>query len=147
MNYDHLAESIEDESTAPASIRDLAEEMRELKERLDSLEAKRKAIQARYDAIRLRELVDAMSVAGVTNFKMPGVGTFYISKKVQAGVREENRVAFFQWLRDNGHAGLIQPQVHPSTLTSWAREQLEAGVVLPDLIAIYSEPLVAMRKS
>ena len=125
---------------------ELAVEMRELKKDIDAREASLKPLKERYDAIRKRELLDAMSEAGVSSMKLDDGGTFYISSKLRASVQASAITFFHQWLRDNGFASLIKPVVNPSTLDAWAREQRELGQALPAFVAIYEEPLVAMRK-
>lgn len=133
-----------DEPQKPKLTR-LADEMKELKRTLDDLEETRKPIQARYDEVRKRLLPDAMTEAGVSNFRMTGGGSIYISNKISASVKEEDRQSFFNWLRDHGHASLIQPQVHPSTLTAWTKEQLEAKNPIGPYVRLWEEPLAILR--
>lgn len=144
---DYLRDFVMPESTEPPKpvLVQLADEMKTLKHRLEELEEIRKPLQARYDEIRKKLLPDAMTAAGVSNFKLASGGLIYISAKLSASVKEDDRKAFFNWLRDNGHAGLITPQVHPSTLTAFVKEQREAGNNLSPLISVYEEPMAVLK--
>jgi hypothetical protein len=147
VDADYLQDMIQPESAEPPkpTLVQLAAEMKSLKTDLDDLEETRKPIQARYDEIRKKLLPDAMVSAGVSNFKLTDGGTVYITNKISASVREDDRPRFFNWLRDNGHAGLITPNVHPATLTAWAKEQLEAKRPVSPFIRLYEEPMASIR--
>lgn len=124
----------------------LATEMRELKLDIDAREAALKPIKERYDAIRKRELFDAMSDAGISQVKLEDGGLFYLSSKLVANVPAANAEQFHQWLRDNGFAALLKTSVNPSTLNAWVKEQRAEGTQLPEFVSVFEEPLVAMRK-
>lgn len=124
----------------------LAAEMKELKAQLDDLEETRKPIQKRYDQLRKKDLPDAMTEAGVSNFRLTEGGSVYVSTKLSVSVREDDRQQFFNWLRDHGHAALISQHVHPSTLAAWAREQLEAKQQIGPFVHVYEEPMAVLRK-
>ena len=86
-----------------------------------------------------------MTVAGISNFKLASGGSVYISAKSSASVREEDRQRFYNWLRDNGHGGLITPNVHPSTLNAWVKEQKEAGREISELVRVWEEPMAILK--
>jgi len=124
----------------------LARTMKACVSEIDRLEAELKTVKNVYDAIRKQQLPDAMAAAGLKSIKLTEGGQIYVQTKVQAGVLAADRDAFHNWLRDNGHAALIVPTVHPSTLTAWAKEQKAAGAPIPPQVRVYEEPLAVLRK-
>lgn len=141
----NLVQTESDTQQVKPKLTQFAEEMKELKHKLDELEDARKVLQTRYDEIRKRLLPDAMTEAGVSNFRLTGGGSIYVSNKISASVKEEDRASFYNWLRDNGHGSLIQPNVHPATLTAWTKEQLEAKNSIGPYIRLWEEPLAILR--
>ncbi len=135
------------ETTAPpASMMALAEEMLALKTEIDELEALTKDKKARYDAIRKAQLIDAMSEQGITKFAALGK-LFFTRNELYANVPAERKEQFHQWLRDTGNGGLITEGVNAQTLKAWARECAENGVALPEYVAVFTEPVIVMKKA
>ncbi len=145
MLPNEIQQYIQEEKQETPLLVQLAVEMLELKRELEHLEDTKKPLQARYDELRKKLLPDAMTAAGISNFKLSSGGTVYISNKISASVREDDRQNFYAWLRDNGHAGLITPNVHPSTLTAWVKEQIENGNAVSPLVRLYEEPMAILK--
>ena len=63
-------------------------------------------------------------------FQIDGVGRVSVTYRFSCSMTDKQ--AGMQWLRDNGHEGLIQETVNSSTLGAFARDLLEnQGVELP----------------
>jgi hypothetical protein len=146
---EYLKQLIDDTSTEVGqnlSVTELAIEMKELRERLEGYETMIQPFKERYDYLRKKLLPDAMAAAGMRNAKLVEGGTVYVTTKLSANVNAADREGFYNWLRDNGHGSLIQPNVHPSTLTAWVKEQKALGAPLPPQVHIWEEPTAAIRK-
>jgi hypothetical protein len=136
-----------DEREAKPDVRALALEMRLLKAQVEDGEEAIKLVKARYDDIRKRLLPDAMAAAGLRSFKMADGCSVHVQTKVNANVKEADRPTFYAWLERTGHHGLVHPYVHPSTLTAWAKEQIDNGIDMPAEVTIFAEPMAILRKS
>lgn len=146
MTYEHLLDGLEaDEASGSMKLSAYAEEMRHLKDKLAELEAARKPVQTRYDELRKRLLLDAMAEENVSGFKLASGGSVHIRRELYANVASDARDAFFAWLEDHGHGGLITRQVHPQTLKAWVKEQQENKNALPDMVTVYEEPVAVLR--
>ena len=142
----YLTEGADELPPSPKpNVVELGYEMRRLKAKIDELEDARKELQARYDAIRKRELLDAMAEAGLGSFKFDDGASIYIRREFRASVKEADRPKFFAWLRDHGHANLIVPQVNHQTLNAWTREQKEYDRELPSELTVFEEPLAVLK--
>lgn len=143
-----LADYVDDEEESagdvPAVVQ-LALRMKALKADIDAREASLKEVQRAYDDVRKKLLPDAMAAAGVKNLKLADGGSVYVQTKTQASVKEGDRPAFYRWLEERGHGGLVQPYVHPGTVTAFVKEQREAGAELPPMVAVYEEPMAVLR--
>ncbi len=134
----------EAQADQPEAVR-LALRMKALRADIESREESLKQVQRAYDEIRKKLLPDAMASAGLKSLKLADGGSVYVQTKTQAAVREGDRGRFYEWLRENGHAGLVQPYVHPGTITAWAKEQREAGAAIPPMVNLFEEPMAVLR--
>jgi hypothetical protein len=112
----------------------LAQEFRTLKDRKESLEGELKEVDEALKKLTTETLPKCMDDSEVEKFTVEGVGTIFTQIKVYAYVKKENEEKFHEWLRENGHGDLIKSYVFPATLSSFAKEQLEAGAELPDFM-------------
>ena len=88
----------------------IAEQVR-LEDLLERLEEKRKETQALYDNIRDRQLPDALLEANIQSFKTKNGLEVKIDKLYLASVTKDKAPAFYDWLDNNGHAGIIESNV------------------------------------
>lgn len=136
----------EQEPDAPVGVAALAERLKDLKHELDLVEAQRKTLQARYDEVRKRQLPDALAAAGLTNARLASGGMVYLTTNLQVSPAKEMEAQLLRWLRDNGHASIIKPTVHPATLKAWFKEMREEGRDVPvELLSVFEEPMAAYR--
>lgn len=61
-------------------------------------------------------------------------------------VTEENKNAFFAWLRENGHGELIKENVHPTTLKSWVKNQRKANQPIPEMVEVFDYKTLKITK-
>ena len=111
-----------------------AQRFRELKDRKESLEGELKEVNQEIKLLETDVLPRVMDENEIEKFTTDGVGTIYTQVKVYASVLKEDELRFHAWLHENGHGDLIRDYVFPATLSSFAKEQIEAGVELPDFI-------------
>src|SRR3954470_17888978 len=119
---------------ANGKLTQLAQRFRELKDRKETLEGELKELDQELKVLSTESLPQCMDENEIEKFSVDGVGTIFTQMKVYAYVKKENEEKFHDWLRENGHGDLIRAYVFPATLSSFAKEQLEAGVELPDFI-------------
>lgn len=149
---DRYAEEPPDD-VAPDSLRMLGERMLSARLRADDLAAKAKEAKAEYDKIRLEEMPEAMAAAGMVSdtgngsFTLPDGSKIVLTNRFYASVKKPDMDAFMEWLREQGHGGIIKESVHSSTLTAFCREQVEAGCPLPPEVSTYTETAASIRKS
>lgn len=118
--------------TTDTSLADLARRMKELGHQKDALEEQLKVVYKEWDHLRRNTILDAMAAIDpdLSKLSIAGVGTVYVRADLYTGMRDKE--VALQWLEDNGYHDLIQPQVNPSTLKAWMKEQIREGVKLPD---------------
>lgn len=129
-----------------ATLTQHAQRFRELKDRKDSLESEMKEITQELEVLTKEVLPSAMDENEVEKFTVDGVGTIFTQMKVYAYVKKENEEKFHDWLREKGHGDLIKAYVFPATLAAFAKEQLEAGVELPDFIPAVKQEVAQLRR-
>lgn len=123
-----------------------AHRLRELKDRKESLTAELKEVDEELKTLTTETLPQTMDTEEIDKFTVDGVGTVYTQIKVYAYVKKENEETFHAWLRDQGHGDLIKPYVFPGTLSSFAKEQMEQGVELPDFISATKVETAMLRR-
>jgi hypothetical protein len=132
--------------TTPSKLIEAAREFRALKDEKEGLEASEKLVNARIKQLETEIIPQLMDENSIDKFTVEGVGTIFQQVKVYASVKAEFTETFHNWLRENGHDDLIKPTVHPSTLKSFAQEQLEAGEELPEWLTAYKVPTAMLRR-
>lgn len=97
----------------------LGEQLKEVGKLIDLMN--RVYIPEAFEAEKIQTLTDALTGDRVT-----------IGQRLLASIPAEHREAAYDWLRKNGHESLIQETVNASSLSAFAKAQLEVGVELPD---------------
>lgn len=132
--------------TAPATLTTHAQRLRYLTDLKERLEDELKECGQEIDTLKKDVLPSMMDANEIEKFTTEGVGTIYTQIKVQAYVKKEDEERFHDWLRENGHGDLIKPYVFPATLSSFAKEQLENGVELPDFFSASKVETAVLRR-
>jgi hypothetical protein len=114
------------------SYKELGEIFLAQKEGLAQLSAEKKELQIQHDRLRLTIIPDKMDEDGMTSINIKGVGRLGVTLDAYVTVLAENRGAFYEWLDDNGHGGLIKPYAQPSTVKAFIKEQVKNGEEIPE---------------
>lgn len=123
-----------------------AQRYRELYDRKESLEGELKDVSAELQLLKTDVLPKVMDENEIEKFTTEGVGTIYTQMKVNAYVKKEDEEKFHAWLREGGNGDLIRDYVFPGTLSSFAKEQIENGVELPDFISVAKIETAMLRR-
>lgn len=143
----------------------LAELLLKLRENATRLEDELKAAKEDVRRVEQEDLPDLMQELGLQTFKLSSGELVDVKQDVDCGISEERRARAHAWLTENGFGGLIKTEVvakfgrderdaavaaaqqiggemiervHPATLKSFVKEQMEAGRAIPfDLFAIH----------
>lgn len=97
-----------------------------LEQDVDALSADLKEVKARKDALS-EHLANYMLASGCASKCLDGI---MFKKKQRVFSKVEDKEALRQWIVDNAAVDLLMT-VHPSKLTAYCNEQLEAGGSTP----------------
>lgn len=130
------------DTVTAATLDNLVSEMLDLKSNAEELDALLKSVRTKYDEIRQRRLPDLMQQLGMVSGD--GKGSFthasgakvHLRLEVYAHYRKENEAEFFEWLRTNGHSGIIRETVNAQTLKAWAKDRVADGEPLPAQLTV-----------
>jgi len=75
------------------------------------------------------QVPDVMRAHNIKNITIEGVGRVTLGTRWSASMPDKQ--AGFEWLRENGHGGVIQETVNAQTLGALAKELNNDGVELP----------------
>jgi hypothetical protein len=128
------------------SLAELARELREWKNTKESLEAQVKEANENIRRLEAVELPKLMEDLDEDKFSVPGIGIVYLQQKLYVNVLKDDREKLHDWCHENGHEALIVPHIHPATLQAFAKEQLEAGKALPDVVKATFIPTAVIRR-
>lgn len=119
------------------SIQELAVLQKGVQNEIDARKADTTEFQKRFDFIRNVALPEVMEANGVENVKIADVGKVTLTSMMNVSIPKDNRIAFYDWLRENGHGDIIQEQANASTVKALIKEQLSNGEEIPeDLVTI-----------
>ena len=124
----------------------MVHDLRNAKDEKEGLETRVKELNKTIRRLAEQEIPEYMDENEIEKLTVEGVGTVYLTTKVYANVKAENKDAFYEWLRENGNAALIKETVYPATLNAFAKEQLGNGVALPDVIDARLYPTANLRR-
>jgi hypothetical protein len=154
MSLDKLSQLARDQWEAEKAVRVKEQELKDAKAALRK--------------IAEEEIPELMDELGVEEFTTSEGIAVTVKENIRASISKANEPAAFQWLRDNGHAALInrsivivaddddqgqeilnivrdyeptdKPSVHHSRLSAWVREKLAAGEDIPmDLLGVFRQ--------
>lgn len=99
------------------------------------------------EEIAKRQLPKIMEDAEIEKFSLVGVGTVYTRTEVLANIKAEDRSAVYAELAQQGHGDIVVDYIHPKTLTSFVKEQLEKGETVPEKINYTFQQVATIRRS
>lgn len=129
-----LVRFVRDDTIAAVNTNDhvaLIRHYAELDAGIDKIKEARKALDEIDEKLSREQVPDAMRVAGVKTTTVEGVGRVTIGFRWSCSLLD--KPLGFEWLRKNGHGGLIQPTIAAQSLAAWAKHEVEtSGKDLPD---------------
>lgn len=108
----------------------MARAMRELELQKEGIEAQLKEINKQLDQLRLKDIPEAMAESDIRTLTIDGVGRVQLAMDCYATIKDKQ--AGYDWLRENGYAGLITEYVQPSTFKAAVKDALKDGQEFPD---------------
>lgn len=85
-------------------------------------------------------------------FNIEGVGRVTVANRFSASIIDDpdkGKLIGINWLKDNGHGGLVQETVNAQTLSAFAKNLLETdGIELPpDIFKVGTSPYTSITKA
>ncbi len=150
------------------TLAQLAEKQAQAEAAVESAEAALKARKRELASLSETQIPELMDKLGLTEFKTTTGFKLVVDEKIRASITKKNKAAAFSWLRKNGHGKLIKtkvtllpsekdlaalrkglkkldedysedPSVHASTLSAFARTELEEGRELPESLGVFRQ--------
>lgn len=125
----------------------MVRELRKLKDKKEKVDAQLKELNGQIRTLAEQKIPDYMEEHDIEKHSVKGIGTVYLTTKVYANVKAEDRETFFSWLREHGNGDLIKETVHAQTLNAFAKEQLSEGNALPDVLTARLYPTANLRRT
>jgi hypothetical protein len=113
------------------SLQDLAKAFLDIKEKLEKAKQESSALQNEWDHIRLNKIPELMDEEGVNTVTFKGVGRITLTADVYASIPADKKEDAYEWLRSNGHSGIIQESVHNGTLRATIKALMKKGDDVP----------------
>ena len=89
----------------------------------------REVLQQLEEKLSREHVPDVMRAHNIRNITVEGVGRVTLGTRWSASMTD--KPSGFEWLRGNGHGGVIQETVNAQTLGALAKEMNEEGTELP----------------
>lgn len=132
--------------TKNTKLADLARELQSVRDRIEEVEEELKNLNARKKEIAEVILPAAMDDMDEDKFSVPGLGTVYLTHKVFAHVKAEDRERLYEWLRETGNGAMVKDWVFPQTLNSFAKDALGESRPLPEFVTAAIVPTATIRR-
>lgn len=129
------------------TLEEVVKELRRLKDRKEDLADQTTEVNKAITHIEQQVLPSMMESAGISNFKVPGIGSVSIRNETFVYVAADDRPRLHEELRASGNGSLVTETVNHQTLQSWVKEQLEAGNEVPDAIKLTYAKIAKLRRS
>ncbi len=113
------------------SLVELVREMKAVQSAKESAEAVVKELNKKFDFLRITKIPQVMEDEGIPRLTVEGVGRVSLTADMHVSVREGQKEAFYDWLRDNGREDLSQPTVNSSTLKATVKNMVVQGEEYP----------------
>lgn len=98
----------------------------------ESTEAMLKNINKEYDFLRITKIPAKMEEDGVDRMTVTGVGRVSLTADMHVSIKADQKLRFYEWLRDNGRGDLLQESVNPSTLKAAIKNMYKSGEEIPE---------------
>jgi hypothetical protein len=121
-----------------------------MRKAVERIKIAREAIQEITDRLSKEQIPDLFRLVRERTgekppFKIEGVGSVNVSNKYSCTILDKD--AGYNWLRKNGHEGLITETVNASTLSAFAKEliEVEGKELPPELFKTGLNPYTSIR--
>lgn len=131
---------------APPKLTKLIKRLNDLKAELEQLSDLQKKLTAEKEDLEKNQIPKIMEDSEQDKVSITGVGTVYLQGDVQVYVKIEDQSKTYDWLKKNGHGDIVKETVHPGTLKSWSKEQLENGGELPPGLNVHQYLRAVLRR-
>ncbi len=111
---------------------ELVRTMRLIQTKKEEAEDALKEINRNFDFLRITKIPQVMEDEGITRLAVEGVGRVSLTADMHVSIKEGQKESFYDWLKDNGRADLIQASVNPSTLKATVKGMVKSGEEVPD---------------
>lgn len=128
------------------NITEAVKSMYDLKAEKDQLEDRLKIINAQYDELSKQIVPKIMEDNEQDKVTIKDIGTVYLQAEIQVSIKSGDDVSI-AWFKKNGHGDIVKETVHPGTLKSWTKEQLENGGKLPPDLKVHQFMKAVLRRS
>lgn len=112
-------------------LREMAVRMKSLQTEKDKLEADLAKINIELDDIRTRKIPTMMESLGLKNVTFEGLGRVQLASDLYLSTKEGMKMQAMQWLRDQGHEGMITESYNASSMKALVRRLLIDGAEVP----------------
>jgi len=118
------------------TYKELALRIKELDEEIRQADDALKRKKEEREIITLKVVPDRMDEDDMSSINIKGVGRLTIGFDMHCSVPATYKEAWHEWLKDNGHGGLINndPNINSSTQKAFIKEQFKAGTELPEFV-------------
>jgi len=128
----------------------LCKELRDTREAIEQMSNHLKSLQEEERELSMEVIPEKMRELGLSSISTDDGSKVSIKHKVKASLTKARKEEGFAWLRANGHGSLIKERtveenVHPQTLTAFAREQLAQGRTLPPCFSVFEFDLTEIK--
>lgn len=130
-----------------SNLENVVQRLRALKDEKERIGARETEINKEIVQIEQSKLPEMMEAAGITSFKVPGIGSVSVRDEVFVSVLAENRPKLHEELKASGNGDLITESVNANTLKSWVKEQLDQGNAVSDAIKLTFVKTAKLRRS
>ena len=114
-----------------AELREMAARMKSLQTKKEELEADLAKVNIELDEIRVRKIPTMMESLGLKNVTFEGLGRVQLAADLYLSTKEGKKGEAMQWLRDQGHEGMISESYNASSMKALVRRLLVDGAEVP----------------
>jgi hypothetical protein len=128
----HVSESLDAINAEGGKAPDLIALYRRIYDADETLTEALKVLGKQKDHLKFKALPEAFDAQGISTLTTATKDRVTITQAVRASILAANRDVAYKWLQDNGHGSIISTTVNASTLSSFAKHEMEAGNSLPE---------------
>lgn len=137
---------MEDKTVQFSDTREYVEKYVDLRKEKEALTERLSEINAVMDAL-VKNMVTHMHDLNIKTVKYDDLGSLTVKEPTpRPKYEKEVEEQVFDFIRTNGGEGCIKLAIHPATFSSFIKEKLASGTMIPDFIEVYYQPSVMYKK-